>query len=246
MRSSIGGWVENRPASSTGPARCRGLERLRQLAGLQAAQARERVDHRPRRAEQLGRAARRRGTRAGARTRRRSSRRGCRARSARRAGDEEARCRRRARCVKIALSTIMPTTRDRKITKVLTTPWIRVSVTMSPLATCADLVAEHRLDLFRAHRLQQAGGDRDQRRVLERAGGEGVRRALEDRRPPACRCRPSRRACAPSRPASTGSCLRSRRSPARRCSILAIDLEISSEMIAPPKPNTAENTSSAV
>ena len=30
-----------------------------------------------------------------------------------------------------------PTTRDRKITNVLTTPWISVSVTMSPFATCA-------------------------------------------------------------------------------------------------------------
>ena len=29
-----------------------------------------------------------------------------------------------------------PTTRDAKITKVLTTPWISVSVTMSPFATC--------------------------------------------------------------------------------------------------------------
>ena len=35
-----------------------------------------------------------------------------------------------------ALSTIMPTTRDRNTTKVLSTPWISVSVTMSPLATC--------------------------------------------------------------------------------------------------------------
>src|SRR6266852_2110823 len=33
------------------------------------------------------------------------------------------------------LSTMKPTTRDRKYTKVLSTPWIRVSVTMSPLAT---------------------------------------------------------------------------------------------------------------
>ena len=32
-------------------------------------------------------------------------------------------------------STKKPITRDRKMTNVLTTPWIRVSVTMSPLAT---------------------------------------------------------------------------------------------------------------
>ena len=31
---------------------------------------------------------------------------------------------------------MLPMTRDRKITKVLTTPWSSVSVTMSPLATC--------------------------------------------------------------------------------------------------------------
>src|SRR5882672_1287094 len=34
-----------------------------------------------------------------------------------------------------ALSTMKPTTRDRKNTKVLSTPWMRVRVTMSPLAT---------------------------------------------------------------------------------------------------------------
>src|SRR5260221_2686392 len=33
------------------------------------------------------------------------------------------------------LSTMKPTTRDRKNTKVLSTPWIRVRVTMSPLET---------------------------------------------------------------------------------------------------------------
>ena len=33
-------------------------------------------------------------------------------------------------------STKNATTRDRNTTKVLTTPWISVSVTMSPLATC--------------------------------------------------------------------------------------------------------------
>ena len=44
-----------------------------------------------------------------------------------------------------------------------------------------DLVAEHRFDLLLAHRLQQAGGDGDERRVLERAGREGVRLALVDR-----------------------------------------------------------------
>jgi hypothetical protein len=43
-----------------------------------------------------------------------------------------------------------------------------------------DLVADHGLDLFARHALQQAGGHRDQRGVLERAGGEGVGLALED------------------------------------------------------------------
>ena len=35
-----------------------------------------------------------------------------------------------------ARTTMYPTTRDRNTTKVLTTPWISVSVTMSPFATC--------------------------------------------------------------------------------------------------------------
>ena len=34
-------------------------------------------------------------------------------------------------------STRLPTTRARKMTKVLSTPWMSASVTMSPLATCA-------------------------------------------------------------------------------------------------------------
>ena len=42
---------------------------------------------------------------------------------------------RRSRLPLIAESMIRPTTRARKITKVLSTPWIRAMVTMSPLAT---------------------------------------------------------------------------------------------------------------
>ena len=37
----------------------------------------------------------------------------------------------------IMLSMARPTTRARKMTKVLSTPWINAIVTMSPLATCA-------------------------------------------------------------------------------------------------------------
>ncbi len=37
---------------------------------------------------------------------------------------------------KTALSMMPPTTRERKITNVFSTPWISVSVTMSPFATC--------------------------------------------------------------------------------------------------------------
>ena len=44
-----------------------------------------------------------------------------------------------------------------------------------------DLVAEHRLDFLACHRLQQAGGDGDQRGVPERAGGERIGLALVDR-----------------------------------------------------------------
>ncbi len=42
------------------------------------------------------------------------------------------------------------------------------------------LVADHGLDLLAGHALQQAGGDRHEGIVLEGAGGEGVRVALED------------------------------------------------------------------
>jgi hypothetical protein len=42
------------------------------------------------------------------------------------------------------------------------------------------LVADHGLDLFARHALQQAGGHRHQRRVLERAGGKGIGVAFKD------------------------------------------------------------------
>jgi hypothetical protein len=41
-------------------------------------------------------------------------------------------------------------------------------------------VADHGLDFLAGHALQQAGGHRHQRRVLERAGGKCVGRAFED------------------------------------------------------------------
>ena len=64
-----------------------------------------------------------------------------------------------------------PTMRAKNTTNVLTTPWIDVR----------DLVREHRLDLLVAHRLQQPRRHGDQRRILERAGGERVGRAVVDR-----------------------------------------------------------------
>jgi hypothetical protein len=79
------------------------------------------------------------------------------------------------------LSTKKPTTRARNTTKVFTTPWIRVSVTMSPLATWATSWPEHGFDFVAVHVRQQAGRDRDQRRILEGAGGEGVRLAVVHR-----------------------------------------------------------------
>ena len=90
-------------------------------------------------------------------------------------GDRSSRCPRRARSLPaMALSTSSPMTRARKITKVFTTPWISVSVTMSPLATCADFVAQHRFDFVATHAAQQAGADGDQRVIAAGAGGEGV------------------------------------------------------------------------
>ena len=44
-----------------------------------------------------------------------------------------------------------------------------------------DFVAQYRFHFLAAHRLEQAGRDRNQRVVLECAGGKGVRRALENR-----------------------------------------------------------------
>ena len=44
-----------------------------------------------------------------------------------------------------------------------------------------DFVPEHRLDFLLAHSLQQAGGYRNQRAVLERAGGERIRLAFIER-----------------------------------------------------------------
>ncbi len=42
----------------------------------------------------------------------------------------------------------------------------------------SDLMAEHRFDLLPAHRFEQTGRDCDQRRILERARRESVRRAF--------------------------------------------------------------------
>ena len=41
-------------------------------------------------------------------------------------------------------------------------------------------MAEHSLELFARHRAQQTAGNRDQRRIAERAGGKGVGLALVD------------------------------------------------------------------
>ena len=107
------------------------------------------------------------------------------------------------------------------------------------------LVADHGLDLFARHALQQAGRHRDQRRVLEGAGGEGVGLALEDAdlghadaglvgEPAHGRRRSSAR-----RPIRGSSITR------RPELHLAIGLLMSSEMIAPPKPMTSAKPSSA-
>ena len=72
-------------------------------------------------------------------------------------------------------STAWPITREKKITKVFTTPWIRVSVTMSPLAMWLISWPITASASFSLHAAEQAGADGDHARLsLPCAGGESV------------------------------------------------------------------------
>jgi len=74
-----------------------------------------------------------------------------------------------------ARSMMLPMTRARKITKVLTTPCTSVRVTMRRWRTVRHFMAEHRLDLLAAHALQSPLLTATSAALRAGAGGEGVR-----------------------------------------------------------------------
>ena len=183
MRSSSGGCVmkqaheaalpsEMPKALSACPAAARRLTRL---------QALERRDHRSA-CRRGARRPRRRGTRGAARTSTRSCSPGCRAGSARRSSRRRSRCRGRARCAAPRGRPRWPITRDRKSTKVFTTPWISVSVTMSPFATWLTSWPSTASTSSRFMRCSSPVLTATSAAVAARAGREGVRRVgREDR-----------------------------------------------------------------
>ena len=181
MRSSIGGWLENSAISAAGPgADAHGLQRLRHLARVQPAQAGQRVDHRLLAAHQAG------GAGVGAELAlAREPGHDHRGDEAEQdvhhdGGDEVA----DADAVAVvlqdhAVDEVADDARDEDHEGVHHALDQRHRHHVA-VGHVRHLVADDGLDLLARHALQQAGGHRHQRRVLERAGGEGVRRAFVD------------------------------------------------------------------
>ena len=144
---------------------------------------------------------------------------------------------------KIALSTMPPMMRDRKMTKVFTTPWISVRVTMSPLAMWAiswpstASTSFCRMDCSRP--VLTATSALLRLAPVAKALGCG-----DSKMPTSGMPMPAR--CAWARIVSTSHCsvllagCSMTRTPMER---LAIHLDRNSEMSAPPNPNRAAKTS---
>ena len=139
-----------------------------------------------------------------------------------------------------------PTMRDRKMTKVFTTPWISVSVTMSPLATCviscpSTASTSLRFMLCRSPELT-ATSAASRRAPVAKAFGSGESNTPTSGMPmPACEA--SARTVPTSHSSFAFAGLSMTCTPIAR---LAIHFDMASEISAPPKPNTAANTSRPV
>src|ERR1700722_9201200 len=140
-------------------------------------------------------------------------------------------------------STMLPMMRDRKMTNVLTTPWISVSVTMSPLATCVNSwprtasISVRFIDA--SSPVLTATSALRRRGPVANAFGCGESKIPTSGMPTpalsASECTVSSSHCS-----VAVSGWRMMRTPRVRT---AIHFEIASEISAPPNPNSAANTS---
>ena len=181
MRSSIGGWLENSAIRPLGRAAdAHGLQRLRHLARVQPAQAGQRVDHRLLAAHQPG------GAGVGAELA-----------LAREPGDDhrgdeaEQDVHHDGRDEVAGADAVAVVLQDHAVDEVADDArdedheGVHHALDQRhrhhvAVGHVRHLVADDGLDLLARHALQQAGGHRHQRRVLERAGGKGVGRAFVD------------------------------------------------------------------
>src|SRR5450759_3976174 len=143
------------------------------------------------------------------------------------------------------LSTMYPTMRERNTTKVLTTPWISVSVTISPLVTCEiswpSTASTSSLFIDCSSPLETATSAEFLNAPVANALGSPSYNATSGMPMPAlsastCTVSTSQSCSGPSEPSITCA----------RVDHFAIGFDINSEINEPPKPTTSENTSSAL